>query len=56
MKTTGNQYIAEVKLPKSIKSLATAGLLGSGLFGMTVGGAKLAGVGRFAQQPQSSAV
>jgi len=58
MKIVNNRYIIEVKRTNkskvkpgsSIGTLATAAAVGVGLFGMVMGGARLAGVGRFASQ------
>jgi hypothetical protein len=48
MQIIENKYIVEVN---AFKSLAKAAVLGTSIAGMAIGGAKLAGVGRFAPQP-----
>jgi len=52
MKYENNQYIAEVNLKSLGKGVATGLVAGSALFGGIVGAGKLAGIGRFAPQPQ----
>lgn len=50
MQISDNKYIVEVNLGKTARTLGTAAALGFGIGGMAIGGAKLAGVGRFASQ------
>lgn len=51
MKFEDKKYIAELNFKSLGRGLATGALVGTGLFGGIVTGAKMAGIGRFAPQP-----
>ena len=50
MQISDKKYIIEVNLGKTARTLGTAAAIGIGIGGMAIGGAKLAGIGRFAPQ------